>query len=334
MIKIFLKNDPFLLVVSAFIFIVLRLGFYLTGVLPLDDLYESSTDHFNYGPLGDLLYTFERNVFGFNLYLIESTKVIIVLHQATLLNRLTNRNNAYSENNYLVSFLYLIYTCALGDQLVLNPFLVSFTFILLALGKVLRRIGNEVTDDLFLSCGFYLGFAFIIFPPSILYALVFFFGLLFFTSAIPRRLILFIYALVIPVLFVGCGYYWFYQLPLFFDLIKDSFTVANNSLSMVSIIGMGLITMAIVRTLLYQRFTAHQSKIQYLIFLVSIVSSFLIIIGFGKGNQTDVGLAIAYSFFVGHLITLIKKKRAFTMVSFVFILGLIGTSIYEGLVKF
>jgi len=60
----------------------------------------------------------------------------------------------------------------------------------MSLRNILRRIDNQVTDELFLNSGIYLGIAAMIYLPSTIFFFVFLFALILFSTAVTRRLLL------------------------------------------------------------------------------------------------------------------------------------------------
>ena len=176
----------------------------------LGDGFTMYRDLYDYtGPVAVFFYKWLDIVFGRSrwVHVIFSTMLITV--QAGMFNGLLIRNKAYSENNYLPAFLYVICMSATMDFFALSPQLISVTFILMALNHVFRRIDNVVTDELFLYSGLYLGLAFMCYLPAAIYFLIFLLSLILFSSAVLRRILLFIYGATVILLVIWAYYYWF-----------------------------------------------------------------------------------------------------------------------------
>ena len=124
-------------------------------------------------PLATLVYKYLNLIFGRSYFIHYGFSSLVIVFQAGIFNQLLLKNKAYDENSYLPAFLYTILMISVPDFMTLSPQLMSLTFILLALRNVLRRIDNQVTDELFLNSGIYIGIATMIYLPSFVFFLVF-----------------------------------------------------------------------------------------------------------------------------------------------------------------
>ena len=223
MLSYFRKNDPYKIIPIFFILIIIRCVWVLLGLpesvaelkwLLLGErlgngfvMYNETYDYT--GPLAALIYKWLDIPFGRSRWVHTIFSSILVIIQASILNTILLKNKAYEENNYLPAFLYVILMSATMDFFALSPQLMSLTFIILSLNQIFRRIDNVVKDDLFLYAGIFNGLAFFIYLPSIVYFFAFLLSFIIFSTAVFRRLLLYIYGFSIILLVIGCYFFWF-----------------------------------------------------------------------------------------------------------------------------
>ncbi len=146
------------------------------------------SETFDYtGPIAAFVYKYLTMLFGRNEFIHYGFSSLIIIFQAGVFNQLLLKNKAYDENGYLPAFLYMILMVSVPDFMTLSPQLLSLTFILLALRNVLRRIDNQVTDELFLNSGIFIGVATMIYLPAAVFFLVFLVALILLSTAVLRR---------------------------------------------------------------------------------------------------------------------------------------------------
>lgn len=170
-------------------------------------MYDQTYDYT--GPLSAWVYKGLYSLFGRSQWVFYIFSSILITIQAGIFNALLLRNKVYNENSYLPAFLYMITAVSVPDFMTLSPHLMSLTFVLLALRNVIRRINNQVTDELFLSNGIYVGIASMLYLPSSVFFLVFLFSFILFSSAVPRRLVLYLFGFLL--IFGLCGIYFYVQ---------------------------------------------------------------------------------------------------------------------------
>lgn len=223
MFRFFTINDPYRLIFAFILFIGLRVVLSLLGQPlsihefkslligeRLSDGFLMYKELYDYAsPLSALTYKYLDFVFGRTTYGHHIVSTIFVCINAVIFNMLLVRNKAFQVNNYLPGFFYVLVSFSIVDSFQLSPQLMATTFILLALHNVFRRIDNHVSDELFLYSGLFVGVAFLFYLPSILYFLLFLVMLMIFSSAIIRRLLLYVYGFFVPVLIVALYYFWF-----------------------------------------------------------------------------------------------------------------------------
>lgn len=169
-------------------------------------MYRDLYDHT--GPLSAMVYKWLDFLFGRSRWVHIVFSSILVTVQASILNSILLKNKAFEENNYLPAFFYVICSASVLDFFALSPQLMSITFILLALNQIFRRIDNVITDELFLYSGIYLGLAAFFYLPAVIFFVIFLVSFILFSSAILRRLLLFIYGTFAVFVVVWAYFFW------------------------------------------------------------------------------------------------------------------------------
>ena len=240
----------------------------------LGDGFTMSRDLYDYtGPVAVFFYKWLDIFFGRSRWVHVIFSTLLIILQAGLFNRMLIRNKAYAENNYLPAFLYVTCMSATMDFFALSPQLIAVTFILMALNHVFRRIDNVVTDELFLYSGLYLGLAMLCYLPSAIYFLIVLLSLVLFSSAVTRRMLLFIYGAGVVLLVVWAYYFWFdangdFLYDFFLTPFLKEKTWYINLLDLTKVGGMLAVTMLFgVSVVFTQRVTNFQQKMQQVMLL-------------------------------------------------------------------
>lgn len=192
-----------------------RLG---DGYTMYKDLYDTTA------PLAAMTYKWLDIVFGQSRWVHIVLSTVLVTLQAAVLNKILIRHKAFNDNTYWPALFYILLASSTGDFFALSPQLISLTFILLSLNHIFRRIDNQVTDELFLFSGLYLGLATLYYLPAAIFFLIFMLSFIFFSSAIPRRLLLLAYGASVGFIPVW-GYFFWYNAG--YDFLS-SFFVAGS----------------------------------------------------------------------------------------------------------
>lgn len=220
------------------------------------------------GPLSALIYKGMNIFFGRSRWVHWILTLLVIIYQAGLFNSILLRNKAFNDNNYLPAFFYVICMISIPDLFVLSPQLMSLTFVLLSLTNIFRRIDNEVTDELFLYSGILLGLATLFYLPAAIFFLIFLLSFIFFSSAIFRRLLLFIYGVLLVFMMVWSYFFWFdahqeyiseffgagFLMPREMVLPWKQLTLGLAPLMLCLLLG--------ITALINQRFTNFQQKMQ------------------------------------------------------------------------
>ncbi len=294
------------------------------------------SETFDYtGPIAVFIYKYLTLIFGRSAFVHYGLSSILIIFQAGIFNQLLLKNKAYDENSYLPAFLYMILMVSVPDFMTLSPQLLSLTFILLALRNVLRRIDNQVTDELFLNSGIYIGVATMIYLPSMVFFLVFLFALILFSTAATRRLTLYLFSFLLAFSMCALYFYWRGDFLVFVDmyLIQNLLMESRSALSIseMSIISAGLVTiffLSVLKTFGSARLTNFQQKIQQVIWLMffgGIATFFL------SNEKTLLELAFivpVIAYFWTHYFILVRRRIFQMIMPGLLIFGLLFYSTY------
>lgn len=289
MLRFFRINDPYRLAIIFILMVLVRIvqSYFINDVSYVElkwlllgqwlgQGFKMYSETFDYtGPLAAFVYKYLYLIFGRSGFIHYGFSTIVIIFQAGIFNQLLLKNKAYDENGYLPAFLYMILMVSVPDFMTLSPQLLSLTFILLALRNVLRRIDNQATDELFLNSGIFIGLATMIYLPSIVFFLVFLFALILFSTAVPRRLVLYLFSFLLAFSMCALYFYWRGDLWVFIDsyLVQNFSMPVNSNLSLLDflLISSGFIVifiLAVIKTWGASRLTNFQQKIQQVIWLM------------------------------------------------------------------
>ncbi len=281
----------------------------------LGDGFTMYRDLYDYtGPVAVFFYKWLDVLFGRSRWVHVVFSTLLITLQAGVLNNLLIRNKAYSENNYLPAFIYVICMSATLDFFALSPQLISMTFIIMALNHVFRRIDNVVTDELFLYSGFYLGLSLMCYLPSLIYFLIFLLSLVLFSSAVTRRIILFVYGALAVFLVLWAYYYWFEANS---DFLYDYFVTPFQKAKVwyISFVGLAKIGAVLLVALVLgmssmvtQRVTNFQQKMQQVMFLFVMAGFGVLIINTDLMTADFVFFVPSITFFLTHYFLGLQKR--------------------------
>ncbi|MBV6645474.1 MAG: hypothetical protein KI790_08485 [Cyclobacteriaceae bacterium] len=344
MLNFFRINDPYRLVVVFGFLLIIRVIMGIVG-LPfsttelrwlllgerLGDGFLMYREAFDFvGPFSAGVYDIMDHIAGRSRIAHHIISTLLIMLQAGVLNFILLRNKAYNENNYVPAFIYVVLASSVLDFMALSPQLMSLTFILLALNNIFRRIDNEVTDELFLSAGIFLGISTLFYLPSVVYFFVFLLALLLFTTAIVRRLLLFFYGLLLPLILTYGYYYWFdahwdfinsfFVRGLFGDRTTD-LTWSSFLLITSPAIFFGIIS--IYQTFVARGFANFQVKIQQVMLLSLLAGALSLVIDVEFAAIHLILFVPGLSFFISHYMLLLRRRWARVLLPIFMVLSLL-----------
>lgn len=350
MLRFFRINDPYRLIFIFLILIgvrflqnafidgqfVLELKWLLLGEW-LGKGFHMYREAFDYtGPLAAMIYKFTDLIFGRSVFVHHALSSLLIIFQAGLFNGILLRNKAFDENNYLPAFFYVIVLLSIPDFMALSPQLMSLTFILKALSSVLRRIDNQVTDELFLNSGLYVGISAMIYLPSAVFFFVFLISLIVFSSAITRRLLLYLFGFT---LVIGlCAVYFLWRGDIYFftefffrqGLLLDGESLLST-MELITISG-GLIfilVITITKAITSSRLTIFQQRVQQVIWFMFIGGITCFLIANKKTPLELIFLVPLFAYFLTHYFMLVRRRIFKMLMPALVVFGLLGFNLYS-----
>ncbi len=349
MLRFFRINDPYRL---FFIFLVLLLirviqshfigsaSFMEVKWLALGQwlgedfrIYREAFDYT--GPLAAFVYKYLDLIFGRSILVHRIASTLLIIYQAGVFNRLLLKNKAYDENGYLPAFMYVIVITSVPDFMALSPQLMSLTFILLTFSNVLKRIDNLATDELFLSSGIYIGVATMIYLPAFVFLVIFLMALTLFSTAILRRLMLYLFGFLL-VFGLCCTYfYWRGDITYFLSyfLVQGLMLTADHLLSTSEIFIivaalLGVFVLSVFKTFFSARLTIFQQKIQQVLWLMFFATIACFMLTNKKAGLELILLTPVIAYFLTFYFLLLKKRFFIWIMPGMIVFGLIGFSLY------
>lgn len=128
--------------------------------------------------------------------------------QALLINQIVNSNKILSRKNYLPGFIFIIFASFLPSYLLLSPASVSFTFLILAVGKIFSVIRREkVNSDIF-DIGFLVAIAALFYFPAVLFLVFAYIGLATVRAFSYREWMIILLGFLSPFFVLFTFYFW------------------------------------------------------------------------------------------------------------------------------
>ncbi len=291
-------------------------------------MYDQTYDYT--GPLAVMVFKILNNLFGRSPMAGEVLSSLIIIIQAGIFNALLLKNKVYDENGYLPALLYVLLALAVPDFKALSPQLMSATFVLLALRNVFRRIGNQVTDELFLTSGIFIGLAAMLYLPSAVFFLVFLFSLVLFSSAILRRLLLYFFGFLL--VFVACGLYFYvvdsFQVFLERAIYKGILLDSETSFSFFKLIRLSvpflvILLLSVIQKLGSIRMTNFQQKVDQVMWILFLGGISTVLLSNERGGHELIFVVPVVAYFWTYYIILLRRMLFKAIMPALLVFGLL-----------
>lgn len=275
-------------------------------------------------------------LFGRSHFAHHAVSSLVIIFQAALFNGILLRNKAFDENNYLPAFFYVIVILSIPDFMSLSPQLMSVTFILKAMSSVLRRIDNQVTDELFLNSGLFVGIAAMIYLPASIFFFVFLFALIVFSSAITRRLLLYFFGFTLVIGLFSVYFLWrgdiYYFTEFFFRqglLIEAEQLLSALEIIKISSYIIAVFFIAVFKAVSASRLTNFQQRLQQVIWFMFLGGIGCFFLANKKTGLEVLYMAPLLAYFLSHYFMLVKKRIFKIIMPGAVVFGLVGFNIYS-----
>jgi hypothetical protein len=157
---------------------------------------------------------------------------LITIFQIVYFNYIMNAREVFPERSFWPGLCYALFLNLSFDCVTLSPMLLSTTFLLLALGVLIKQLGRQGATDEVFELGVYVGLASLFYLPSGLFIVWASLSLLFYTGATLRQHSLTLFGFGFPILLVLLYYYLNSSLDDFNrNLLTSVFRVRQYNLS-------------------------------------------------------------------------------------------------------
>jgi hypothetical protein len=285
-------------------------------------------------PLSSGVYWIIYSLFGESYWTIQILSVLLVFIQSVIFNTTLINKNAFNENTYIPSVVYIILASLYFDFFSLSPVLLGLTFILLAMNNIFGQIEVRAKrDEKLLSTGLYFGIATLFHFPFFIFGLTVIVVFVLFTATIRRRYFLYLFGWILPLILTALYYYYNNSLGLFWQnhimswfRIETKIFIPNSlALMIIGFVGFFLI-LSILRIIRRARLTNYQGRLTQAVFLILILSGTLLFLEVDRNAYIFLAFVPSSAFFISHFFTLTKKGFLGEMI---FMFFLIATVIFN-----
>ncbi|MEO0552051.1 MAG: hypothetical protein AAF149_02555 [Bacteroidota bacterium] len=330
MLSFFRLNDPYRLLVIFLLLLAVRLpallGSYETSVQELNlmlvgerlasgfDMYSDvweTTSPISAGVFGIVDFLFGRSQ---TAYLIIAW--IFVCIQVFFFNRMVLANKVYNENTYVPGLVYGLVASLHNDFFTLTPMLMGVTFLLPALNNIFNHIEVRAKhDEQILYIGLYVGMAYLVYLPMIVFGLAVLVAFVFFTGTVTRRYIMLFYGLLLPLLAISFYYLLLKRWQDFmYSALQPLFSgyqhwyVSYKFLLIMLAIPLLFLVMSFFKMASSGRFNNFQARLNQSMFLFMLFALGAIFLNDAGTPNAYFLLTPFFSYFLCHLFLLIKRK--------------------------
>ena len=286
------------------------------------------------GPLAGWFNGLLDMVFGRSLLARHILAFIVIFFQASYLGIVFASKKAFSENTYIPSLLFAIFSFFSFDTLSLTPELLGAGFLLLALNNLFTEIEFRAQrNETIFNLGLYIGLASLFSFSYSVYLIGALIVLIIFTRHTSRKYVLLVVGFFIPHFFLITVYYlkeglselWqYYYLPnLGFHATNY---VSSGSLWFLSAVPLFFLVISLIMLNREARFTKYQSQLVQCMFLWMIFSILQVFYSKDWRPQSFITLIPSLSFFIAQFLLLIRRRKFAEMSTWVMLVGVVSIS--------
>lgn len=345
MVSFFRINDPYRLLGLLILFLLISLPVFLfspgltwpelsslvigqkitEGFVPFSGLIDSTP------PLTQWMYGLSDVVLGNSLTARHIVAFLILFFQACYLGIVFINKKAFTENTYLPSVFFVIFSAISFDVISISGTLLASGFLLLAIHSLFKEIEfREPNDESLLKLGVYLSLA----SLSVFSYVVFFFGaqliLILFTRNSLRRQLLFLTGFLLPHGLLLVWYYFFDNQAELFDffylaniLVEEELLVSVKTLFVLGTVPLFYFVISIFILNRAVRLTNYQSQLLQAMFIWLIAGMVHLFFTRNLRPQSLLPLFPPLSFLLTHFILAIRRKRFAELNLWVLLIGIL-----------
>ncbi len=161
----------------------------------------------NVSPLSGMVYWGLDRLFGRSQLAFQVVAALISAFQIVYFNYIIRARDAFPERSNVPGAIYALLLTMSFDLGTLSPMLMATTFLLLALGTMIKMLERrQITNEIF-EMGIYIGLATLFYLPAALFMVWAFMALLLYTGATLRQHMLGFFGAIFPLLMVMLYFY-------------------------------------------------------------------------------------------------------------------------------
>ncbi len=329
MLSFFRVNDPYRMLGVCALLLLIRLPFWLSDApLTLPELswmllgerlaeghqlYAGVWD--DVGPLSAAVYGTLEALFNRQRWVYTMLAALLTIYQSLVFNDFLLARKAYRESTYVPALVYGLLMSFSFDFYTLSPVLMSLTWVLLAFRNTLDRIEGTLRDGQILRSGIFIGVAALFHLPTLLFIVPVFYAYMLFASLSPRRALLLLYGMVLP-LAVALTYFYVMetgsefisQYVLAFGYLANHHYVKAVSLLVILAVALVFFVLSVYKVAQYRRFTIQQAHLQQVMF-VNVVVALLALLWVRELAPFHLLFFVPpFAFFITHYLLIIQRR--------------------------
>lgn len=329
MLSFFRVNDPYRMLGVGALLLLIRLPFWLSGNhLTLPELswmllgerlaeghrlYAGVWD--DVGPLSAAVYGILETLLNRQRWVYTMLAALLTVYQSLVFNDFLLARKAYRESTYVPALVYGLLMSFSFDFYTLSPVLMSLTWVLLAFRNTLDRIEGTLRDGQILQSGIFVGVAALFHLPTLLFIVPIFYAYMLFASLSPRRALLLVYGMVLPLLVTLTYFYmmetasgFMSQYVLAFGHLSDHHYVNGLSLLLILAVVLAFFVLSLYKLTKYRRFTIQQAHLQQVMFVNVVVALGATLWVRERAPFHLLFFVPPFAFFISHYLLIIQRR--------------------------
>jgi hypothetical protein len=291
----------------------------------------------NVSPFSGLVYWGIDTLFGRSQLVYQVVAGVLAVFQILYFNHVLRVRDVFPERSFVPGALYALFLTISFDLATLSPMLMASTFLLLALGAILKIIQRRQVSNEVFEVGIYVGIATLFYLPSALFMVWGFVSLLFYTGTTLRQHVMVFFGAIFPLLMVVLYFYLNDGVEnLNRNLLTSVFQVRQYNLNDFSSLIISLLPPLVIGGLGFMRMLAntrlinYQSRIQQIMAIWFIIAVLMIPLMQFLAPMQFVVFFPALAYFATYYFQSFRRKWAAELL-FMGAIGLITLIQYQGL---
>lgn len=331
MLRYFRINDPYRLAGLLALLVTIYLPFFISEQVltvpelknivigeKINDGLSSYTELIDSTPpLTIWINSLVEMVFGRSLMARHILAFILLFFQSAYLGIMFIDKKVFTENTFIPTVVFSILAFFSFDTLALSGELYGAGFLLLALNSLFKEIEfKEQRNETVFNLGLFISLASLCSFANTIYLLAALGILAFYTRSTPRKYLLMVFGFILPHALLSSIYFlrgdmamlWEHYYAPNFNFQSTSY-ISIKSLLMLGAVPLFYLLVSVVILNREARFSKYQSQLLQAMFLWLISSFPLIAFSRDLRPQNLIVLIPGFSFFITHLLLLIRRRR-------------------------